>query len=65
MHLSTDIAAVQCPYCGEFFDLVVDASAGDQSYIEDCYVCCAPISFTIQVDIDGTVNVLAQHENDC
>jgi hypothetical protein len=34
---------VQCPYCGEWIELAVDASAGGQAYIEDCAVCCRPI----------------------
>jgi hypothetical protein len=34
---------VDCPYCGEPIDLAVDVSAGEQSYIEDCQVCCRPI----------------------
>jgi hypothetical protein len=27
----------------------VDLSGGDQTYIEDCQVCCRPISFNLQV----------------
>ena len=34
---------IQCPYCGEFIPLRLDGSAGDQSYVEDCSVCCRPI----------------------
>ncbi|MGY3266769.1 ribosomal protein S27E [Lysobacter sp. HA35] len=29
---------VECPYCGEPIDLVVDSSGGSQRYIEDCQV---------------------------
>jgi len=34
---------ITCPYCGEVFTTLVDCSAGDQDYIEDCVVCCRPI----------------------
>ena len=34
---------IQCPYCGEQIDMEVDVSGGEQSYIEDCSVCCRPI----------------------
>lgn len=34
---------IRCPYCGERMHIVVDTSAGDQSYIEDCQVCCQPM----------------------
>lgn len=47
--------AVQCPYCGESFETNVDASAGNQEYIEDCYVCCRPIVFCLAADADGSV----------
>jgi transposase-like protein len=33
---------VQCPYCGQGFDLVVDTSIADQRFITDCEVCCRP-----------------------
>ena len=46
-------AQVDCPYCGEPFQAVVDTSAGDQSYMEDCPVCCRPIEFQLNVAISG------------
>lgn len=51
---SADIA---CPYCGEVITLVVDDSAGDQRYIEDCHVCCKPIEVRVSVDDDGMVEI--------
>ena len=39
-----------CPYCGELAEAVLDLSAGDQTYIEDCPLCCRPIVFTLQTD---------------
>lgn len=38
---------IQCPYCGEPIDMPVDGSAGDQSYVEDCSVCCSPIEVRV------------------
>jgi hypothetical protein len=46
---------VQCPWCGEVFTTFVDASAGDQSYVEDCQVCCRPIQLATVVKRDGRV----------
>jgi len=40
---------VTCPYCGEAFTTLLDLSAGDYDTIEDCYVCCRPIEFRIQM----------------
>lgn len=44
---------VQCPYCGERIEIQVDSSAGEQSYIEDCSVCCRPIQFEVTMGEDG------------
>ena len=32
-----------CPYCCQQISFVLDLSVDDQSYIEDCEVCCQPI----------------------
>ena len=44
---------LHCPYCGEAFESSVDLSAGSQSYVEDCAVCCQPINVRVQVSDDG------------
>jgi hypothetical protein len=49
---------VQCPYCGQRFDLLIDPTAGnEQSYIEDCQVCCSPVSIEVRIDEDNDVHV--------
>jgi len=45
---------VQCPYCGESFETMVDLSGGSTSYIEDCQVCCQPIEFSVEVEDERT-----------
>ncbi len=32
-----------CPFCMEQISMLVEVFSGDQSYIEDCEVCCNPI----------------------
>jgi hypothetical protein len=45
---------VDCPYCGEHAALDVDTTAGaEQSYFEDCPVCCRPIRLRLQAGHDG------------
>lgn len=34
---------VTCPCCGEDIGVVLDLSIPEQSYVEDCSVCCRPI----------------------
>ncbi|MCX7514626.1 CPXCG motif-containing cysteine-rich protein [Frateuria sp. STR12] len=53
-----------CPYCGESIELLLDASAGDQHYIEDCQVCCRPISVTVTVDDRGHAQANVAGENE-
>jgi hypothetical protein len=55
---------VQCPYCGEVITLALDSSAGAQRYIEDCHVCCRPITVVLDIDDDGDVLVSVQSEQD-
>lgn len=33
----------QCPYCWEEISMLLDSSISNQTYIEDCEVCCNPI----------------------
>jgi hypothetical protein len=55
---------IQCPYCGERIEILVDDSAGDQHYVEDCQVCCRPISIALVVDADGALRIAAHGEDD-
>ena len=41
-------AETACPHCGEVFPIQVDTSQATQSLIEDCTVCCRPITLTIR-----------------
>ena len=54
---------MQCPYCGETFETEIDVSGGNQEYIEDCYVCCRPIVFRIEVGADGELTGLETHRD--
>jgi len=36
----------QCPHCWEEISMILDASVREQTYIEDCEVCCNPIEIT-------------------
>ncbi|WP_372973160.1 CPXCG motif-containing cysteine-rich protein [Muriicola sp.] len=37
----------QCPYCWKEISVLLDTSVGQQTYVEDCEVCCNPIEFTV------------------
>ncbi len=59
-----ETASIQCPYCWEVIEVVVDCSVATQHYVEDCEICCRPISLSIEVGPDGLPSVLPQPEND-
>ncbi|WP_417549764.1 CPXCG motif-containing cysteine-rich protein [Methylophaga sp.] len=55
--------SVMCPYCGETIDVLLDCTIDYQQYIEDCFVCCRPIQFSVSVNEDGSLHVDAADEN--
>ncbi len=43
------VAVAHCPYCGEPNEILLDPGGGEnQSYIEDCEVCCHPWTVKVQ-----------------
>lgn len=57
-------STVQCPYCWELIEVLIDSSVNEQAYIEDCQVCCRPINFSVIVNESGTFNINVAHENE-
>lgn len=55
---------LDCPYCGEAISVLVDCSCEQQTYVEDCQVCCQPMVMHVLVDEDGVPSVSAQREDD-
>ena len=38
----------QCPYCWEEISMLLDSSVRQQTYVEDCEVCCNPIELKVE-----------------
>ena len=55
---------IGCPYCGETILILVDDSLSQQTYVEDCQVCCRPIVLEIEVDERGAIAIGARAENE-
>ena len=56
--------SVECPYCGERIDVLIDPADLQQTYIEDCQVCCRPIEFEIAMDPDGDLQVRVSSDSE-
>ncbi len=38
---------IQCPFCGQSFEITIDTSIASQTFTSDCEICCRP--FTVHV----------------
>jgi Cysteine-rich CPXCG len=56
---------IRCPCCGEPIEVLIDCSLPIQSYIEDCQVCCRPITLRVTLDAAGMPSVSAACEDNC
>ncbi|MCW8929238.1 MAG: CPXCG motif-containing cysteine-rich protein [Gammaproteobacteria bacterium] len=54
---------ISCPYCGENINVLIDCTYDTQEYIEDCQVCCRPITFQVQ-HTGHSIQVNVRHENE-
>jgi hypothetical protein len=55
--------AVDCPYCGERIQVLLEPGEAGQQYTEDCQVCCRPILFDL-VFADGELLATVRREDD-
>ena len=39
-----------CPYCWQTISMVLDLSVPEQTYVEDCEVCCQPIEVSYAME---------------
>jgi nitrite reductase/ring-hydroxylating ferredoxin subunit len=52
-----EFANVQCPFCGQSFDVAVDTSVENQCFTTDCEVCCRPFEVRVECE-DGEITLL-------
>lgn len=48
---------IHCPFCDEAMTILLDLSAGAQSYIEDCQVCCQPMQISFESGAEGATEL--------
>jgi hypothetical protein len=52
-----EFANVQCPFCGQSFDVAVDTGIARQCFTTDCEVCCRPFEVRVECDAGEIVSV--------
>ncbi len=55
---------LECPYCAEPITTRIDLSAGSQSYVEDCQVCCQPITLSVPITDQGELLEVTAQRSD-
>lgn len=52
---------VECPYCGESFEVRVDPSEGGVDMTQECQVCAKAVQLAVEVE-DGELSVSAYRD---
>jgi len=42
--------SIQCPFCGQRFEIMVDTSLGTNRFTTDCEVCCRPMEVVAECE---------------
>ena len=45
---------IDCPYCGQPFEITVDTTTAQQQFVTDCDICCRPCTVSVECQ-DGEV----------
>jgi hypothetical protein len=52
--------SIQCPFCGQRFDLVIDTSIATQRFTTDCEICCRPFEVFAECEPGEIVSLEVQ-----
>jgi hypothetical protein len=55
---------IDCPYCGEQIEIVIDCSIEEQDFIEDCSVCCQPIVLSVVICGEEDIHIIARRHDE-
>ena len=48
---------VQCPFCGQTMELMIDTTQPRQSFTTDCEVCCRPFEVIVECEPGEVLNI--------
>jgi len=49
--------SVQCPFCGQLVQLIIDTGLAEQRFTTDCEVCCRPFEVFVECE-PGAIVIL-------
>ena len=49
--------SIQCPFCGQTFELTVDTSIASQQFTTDCEICCRPMEIRLECEPDEIISL--------
>ena len=49
--------SIQCPFCGQASEAVIDTSVANQRFTTDCEVCCRPIEVHAECKLGEILNL--------
>lgn len=52
--------SIQCPFCGQSFELVIDTSIATQRFTTDCEVCCRPFEVFAECEVGEILSLDVQ-----
>ncbi len=53
---------VQCPFCGQSFELVIETQISSQQFTTDCEVCCRPFEVNVECRPGEVLSLSIQSE---
>ena len=53
---------IQCPYCGQVFEIVIDTTLKRQRFTTDCEICCSPFEVVAECEAGEVASIEAQAE---
>ncbi len=61
-HLMEVSELIQCPFCGQSFELLIDTSLPLQQLTTDCEICCRPFEVSVECEPGQVLNLEVESE---
>lgn len=51
---------IQCPFCGQTFEIIIDTSVSSQRFVTDCEICCRPFSVSVESEPGEIISLVVE-----